>query len=200
MKEERRTPHPVANRNGHRLPEGVAKLMKAFIQRRANGLSFALTRFLALLSVAVLAACVGSTGAIDVASTKALSVDRGVALASINAFRAQNGLGAVRFDAVLDKAADRQARAMAARGNLSHSLDGALPSRVASFGYNWAAVSENIGWNYRSTPAVITGWKNSPGHRRNLLNPNVTEIGFSAATGSKGEPYWALILGRQKRR
>ncbi|MCP3054285.1 CAP domain-containing protein [Aurantimonas marianensis] len=160
----------------------------------------ALTRFLVLFPVALLAACVGATGAIDVTSTKPLSVDRGTALASINAFRAQNGLGSVRFDAVLDKAADRQARAMAARGDLSHSLDGALPSRVTSFGYNWAAVSENIGWNYRSTPAVIAGWKNSPGHRRNLLNPNVTEIGFSAATGSNGQPYWALILGRQKQR
>lgn len=174
--------------------------MNLFLRYRPLGLASVFARFLALLSVALLAACVGSTGAIDTASTKPVSVDRGVALASINAFRAQSGLGSVRFDAVLDKAADRQARAMAARGNLSHSVDGRLPSRVASFGYNWAAVSENIGWNYRSTPAVITGWKNSPGHRRNLLNPNVTEIGFAAATGSNGQPYWALILGREKRR
>ncbi|MEF2551177.1 CAP domain-containing protein [Aurantimonas sp. A2-1-M11] len=157
-------------------------------------------RLLALLPIALLAACVGSTGSVDIGSTRVISVDRNVALASINAFRAENGLGAVRFDAVLGEAAERQARAMAARGNLSHSLDGALPSRVASFGYDWAAVSENLGWNYRSTPAVITGWKGSPGHRRNLLNANVTEIGFAAATGPKGEPYWALILGREKNR
>ncbi|MCW7544198.1 CAP domain-containing protein [Aurantimonas litoralis] len=157
-------------------------------------------RLLALLPIALLAACVGSPGSVDVGSTREISVDRNVALATINAFRAENGLGAVRFDPVLGKAAERQARAMAARGNLSHSLDGPLPNRVASFGYDWAAVSENIGWNYRSTPAVITGWKRSPGHRRNLLNANVTEIGFAAATGANGEPYWALILGREKNR
>jgi len=155
-------------------------------------------RFLVLLPLALLAACVGATGSVDIGSTREVSVDRSAALAAINAFRTENGLGTVRFDPVLGKAAERQARAMAARGDLSHSLDGALPSRVASFGYDWAAISENIGWNYRSTPAVMTGWKDSPGHRRNLLNANVTEIGIAAATGPDGEPYWALILGRQK--
>ena len=159
-----------------------------------------LTRFLALLPILALAACVGAQGSVDVSSSKPISVDRGEALAEINAFRAQNGLPSVRFSKILDEAADRQARAMAARNDLSHSLDGSLPSRVGAYGYDWAAVSENIGWNYRSTPGVITGWKNSAGHRRNLLNPNVTEIGFAAAVGSNGEPYWSLILGRQKSR
>ncbi|KQT88544.1 hypothetical protein ASG48_01410 [Aurantimonas sp. Leaf443] len=142
----------------------------------------------------------GGLNSVDVSSASSFAVDRGTALGSINAFRASNGLSPVAFDAVLDKAAERQARAMAARGKMSHSLDGSLPGRVSAYGYNWAAISENLGWNYGSVPAVIRGWEASPGHRRNLLNPNVTEIGLAAARGRSGEPYWALILGREKRR
>lgn len=159
-----------------------------FVRRRAGlGLAVAL--------VVMLAGCAASPGSVNVASTQQVPVDRQLALSSINAFRAQNGLPALRFNSLLDKAAERQARAMAARGDLSHSVDGDLPSRVKAFGYQVNAAAENIGWNYRSTPAVITGWKNSSGHRKNLLNPRVSEIGFAAAMGANGEPYWALILG-----
>ncbi|MCQ0989085.1 CAP domain-containing protein [Jiella marina] len=159
------------------------------IVRRCAGLGLA-----GALAI-MLAACAASPGSVNVAATQTVPVDRQLALSSINAFRAQNGLQALRFNTLLDKAAERQARAMAARGDLSHSVDGDLPSRVKAYGYQVNAAAENIGWNYRSTPAVITGWKNSSGHRKNLLNPRVTEIGFAAAMGANGEPYWALILG-----
>ena len=155
-------------------------------------------RLAVVAGLTLVSACVAETHSVDISSSHDVSVDRSGLLASVNAFRSQNGLGQVRFSSVLDEAADRQARAMAARGKMSHDLDGALPNRVAVYGYQWAAVAENLGWNYQSTPAVMTGWKNSPGHRRNLLNPNVTEIGFAAAVGRNGEPYWALILGRQR--
>ena len=155
-------------------------------------------RLSVVVAVASLAACVAATHSVDISSSRDIDVDRGGLLSSVNAFRSENGVGAVRFDGLLDQAAERQARAMAARGKMSHDLDGALPSRVSVYGYQWAAVAENLGWNYRSTPAVMTGWKNSPGHRRNLLNPNVTEIGFAAAVGTNGEPYWALVLGRER--
>lgn len=155
---------------------------------------------LALLTL--LAGCIGAgeTLGVNVGGTSTVGVDRSQALASLNALRRQNGLPPVRYSETLEEAAERQARAMAARGDLDHSLDGRLPSRVAAFGYDWAAVAENIGWNYRSTSAVMAGWKGSSGHRKNMLNPNVTEVGMAAATGRDGEPYWAMILGRQKNR
>lgn len=172
--------------------------MHDFPPPRQGRLTRRAIQFALMTGLTVLTACVAETHSVDISSSHDISVDRGGLLASVNAFRSENGLGGVRFDKVLDEAADRQARAMAARGKMSHDLDGALPSRVAVYGYQWAAVAENLGWNYRSTPAVMTGWKKSPGHRRNLLNPNVTEIGFAAAVGRDGEPYWALILGRER--
>ena len=172
--------------------------MQDFISSRPNGLARPVVRLALITGLMLVSACVAETHSVDISSSHDISVDRSGLIASVNAFRSENSLGKVRFDPVLDKAADRQARAMASRGKMSHNLDGALPSRVAVYGYQWAAVAENLGWNYRSTPAVMTGWKNSPGHRRNLLNPNVTEIGFAAAVGRNGEPYWALILGRER--
>ena len=159
------------------------------IRRLAAGLGLAL--------LVGLGGCAGGLGSVDVASTRTVSVDRQLALSSINAFRAENGLPALRFNAVLDQVAERQAKAMAARGDLSHSVDGTLPDRVRAYGYDVQAAAENIGWNYRSTPAVLDGWKNSSGHRKNLLNPRVREIGFAVAAGPNGQPYWALVLGAQ---
>ncbi|MCE7027505.1 CAP domain-containing protein [Jiella avicenniae] len=151
--------------------------------------------FVALTLSLGLAGCAGGLGSVDVAATRDVPVDRPLALASINAFRAESGLPALRFDPLLDQVAERQARAMAARGDLSHSVDGSLPERVRAYGYDVYAAAENLGWNYRSVPAVITGWKNSAGHRKNLLNPRVRDVGFAAAAGPNGEPYWALVLG-----
>ncbi|MBO0664492.1 CAP domain-containing protein [Jiella sp. MQZ9-1] len=160
---------------------------------RQPKLAVALALFLGL------AGCAVTPGSVNVASTHLIPVDRQVALSSINAFRAAYGMPALHYNAVLEKAAERQARAMAARGKLSHDVDGSLPGRIGYFGYDAKAAAENIGWNYRSTPAVIEGWKNSSGHRKNLLNPLVREAGFAAAVGPDGEPYWALILGAVSR-
>lgn len=166
---------------------------RSFAARPAIRAVLALGVFLGL--ALGLGGCAGGLGNVDVAATHDVPVDRQLAIASINGFRAENGLPALRFDPVLDQVAERQARAMAARGDLSHSVDGTLPERVRAYGYDVAAAAENIGWNYRSVPAVITGWKNSAGHRKNLLNPRVRDVGFAAAAGPNGEPYWALVLG-----
>ncbi len=41
-------------------------------------------------------------------------------------------------------------------------------------------------------PNVIRAWMNSPGHRRNILNPKVTEFGVARAPGN----YWVLVMAR----
>ena len=58
-------------------------------------------------------------------------------------------------------------------------------------------IAENLAAGYSSVGDAMGGWKASAGHRRNLLNPNVTEIGIAAVAtppGSKHRNYWALIL------
>ena len=64
------------------------------------------------------------------------------------------------------------------------------------------AVAENIGTGYHNLDQAMAGWKNSAGHRKNLLNPDVTEIGIAVAYTPKGKfhDYWALVLARKDQR
>jgi uncharacterized protein YkwD len=95
------------------------------------------------------------------------------------------------------QAASVQALAMGERDKIGHRVAGPLPRRIAATGYDWGAAAENLGAGYASLDATMAGWRNSSGHRANLLNPDVTEIGVAAVrtpTGARHDTYWALIL------
>ncbi|EAU41107.1 Allergen V5/Tpx-1 related protein [Fulvimarina pelagi HTCC2506] len=146
-----------------------------------------------------LAGCGGTPGSIDVSGTRSMQVDRGYALSSVNALRARNGLGPLSYSSTLDRASERQAKAMAARNRMSHSLEGKLSSRVSQYGYRWGSIAENIGYGYRDTRSAMQGWIDSSGHKKNILNPRVTEMGFGMAMGPNNIPYWAMIFGTENK-
>jgi uncharacterized protein YkwD len=126
-----------------------------------------------------------------------MAVDSGRAASLISAYRAQNGLGPVAVDSRLMTAATRYARAMGERDRISHTIGGSLPKRVSAVGYDWGAVAENLAAGYSSLDEAMAGWKASSGHRANLQNRQVTEIGIAAVAvpaGSRYRNYWALIL------
>ena len=157
-------------------------------------------RLLALFLALVLAACTSG----GVGSPTPIAVDASRTAGLVSSYRAANGLGVVGVDSALMQAAAAQALAMGRRDRMSHNLGGALPSRIARAGYDWGAAAENLGAGYASLDAAIDGWKGSAGHRRNLLNANVTEIGIAAVAlpaGARHRTYWALILAapRQER-
>lgn len=117
------------------------------------------------------------------------------ALAKINAFRAANGLSSLSLDSQLTTAAARQSQAMAAADEMGHRIDGRLGGRVKAVGYQWQGVAENLGMGYLSFDAALEGWKNSPGHRENLLRPEISEAGIAAARSYPStRNYWTLIL------
>jgi hypothetical protein len=142
-----------------------------------------------------LAACSSIGG--GTRSVTPIRVDAGRAAGLISAYRGQNGLGSVRVNSKLMDAAADYARAMGTRDRINHGIGGTLPKRVTAAGYNWGAVAENLGAGYASLEDAMAGCKASAGHRRNLLNPRVTEIGIAAVatpSGSKYRNYWVLIL------
>ncbi len=120
----------------------------------------------------------------------------------ISAFRAENGLGPVGVDQRLMRAAASYAEVMGERDQIGHRLGASLPRRVAAVGYDWGYVAENLAASYSSLDDAMLGWKNSPGHRQNLLNPYATDIGIAAVAtpaGSEHRNYWALILATPQR-
>ncbi|WP_182087122.1 CAP domain-containing protein [Aureimonas sp. ME7] len=151
----------------------------------------------AMLATSLLAACATSTPRSDM---EAMAIDRAQGLAAVNAFRAENGLKPLRIDDRLMRAAASQSEAMARRDKMDHAVAGALPGRVEGAGYHWGTTAENIGRGYQSYDAAMVGWINSPGHRKNLLNPNVTEIGFAGAKlAGNPRPYWSQIFAAPSR-
>jgi uncharacterized protein YkwD len=118
------------------------------------------------------------------------------ALAAVNAFRAENGLGALVLDVRLSRAAAMQSQAQAASGWMGHyGSDGSTAKdRAARAGYHAKIASENVASGQKSFADAMHFWEESSGHRTNLLRPNVTAIGVAMAKTKSGHPYWTLVL------
>ena len=96
-------------------------------------------------------------------------------------------------------AAQLHANQMAALQRMEHVLnDGPYPApadRLAAAGYAWRSYAENIAFNYGTPASVVAGWMGSSGHRANILNASLTEIGAAVARDAQGRPYWAQVFG-----
>jgi uncharacterized protein YkwD len=130
------------------------------------------------------------------AATSAMPVDGSAAAAAISRYRAAHGLGAVRVDARLTAAAERQARAVAQAGYLSHEIDGSFTKRLAYAGLGPQHAAENLSAGAHSMEEVLARWQRSPGHNRNLLMPQAQRIGIARvdAPDTRFKQYWALVL------
>src|SRR3954453_20038830 len=97
----------------------------------------------------------------------------------ISGFRLKHGEVRVVRDATLDRIALEQARAMAAKDNLSHEVLGPFNRRVAPAGAGPAA--ENIAYGYASFEKTLGQWTDASGHRKNLLLHNASRVGVASA-------------------
>ena len=111
----------------------------------------------------------------------------------ISGFRLKHGEVKVVRDATLDRIALDQARAMAAKDNLSHDALGPFNRRIAPAGAGRAA--ENIAYGYDSFEKTLGQWIDSSGHRKNLLLHNASRVGIASAKSSSGKrTYWAMVI------
>jgi hypothetical protein len=110
-------------------------------------------------------------------------------MALANASRAQTGAGALEWDEGLAAAAREHCLRMAAEGPISHRYGGEddLSTRAGNAGAHFDFVEENVAIG--PTPAEIhEEWMHSPGHRSNLLNPEVDRVGI-AVVAARGVLY-----------
>jgi len=108
-----------------------------------------------------------------------------VALA--NQARAAAGAGPLKWDPALAAAARQHCMRMAAEGSISHRYAGEaeLEERAGQAGAHFSLIEENVA--LAPTPASIhSAWMHSPGHRSNLLNPNVDRVGVAVVAGRHG--------------
>ena len=111
----------------------------------------------------------------------------------ISSFRLKHGEIRVVRDATLDRIALEQARAMAAKNDLSHDVLGPFTRRVAPARAGRAA--ENIAYGYDNFEKTLGQWIDSSGHRKNLLLRNASRVGIASARSAGGKrTYWAMVI------
>jgi uncharacterized protein YkwD len=122
-----------------------------------------------------------------------------------NAFRASENLSRLGRNTQLDKAARLFAEHLASGGAFSHESGGTTPEvRVKRQGYEYCVVAENLERQYSSggfgtaelAQKLVQGWKDSPGHRKNLLEPDALDTGLAVVHRSHDgvEDYYAVQL------
>ena len=114
----------------------------------------------------------------------------------VNEFRQSNDLKPLTLNAIISSQAQEHSLEMARRGDtISHrGFDARLKEIRKTISYQAAA--ENIASNARyENPAqnAVEGWKNSPGHRKNMLGDyNLTGIGV--AQNERGDYFFTQIF------
>jgi len=115
------------------------------------------------------------------------------AFRATNAQREDDGLGKLRANDCLDRAAIRQAKRMAERQQLFHQD---LRKLLRSCGLSRAG--ENVADGYDNGKAVgLRGWMESAGHRANILDRSYRLMGIGAHQSDDGVWYAAQVFGRQ---
>jgi len=106
---------------------------------------------------------------------------------SVNRERAAQGLPVLHWDDALASAAREHASQMALHNRMSHQLAGEpeLLARASAAGARFSVIAENIAVG--PDPATIhTAWMHSPGHRANILSPELSAVGIAVVTGNSG--------------
>jgi uncharacterized protein YkwD len=97
-----------------------------------------------------------------------------------NQARAQAGVGRLQWDPALAAAALKHCQRMAAEGPIAHRYGGEadLSDRAAQAGAHFSVIEENVAIG-PSADAIHREWMQSPGHRQNLLSPEIDRIGVA---------------------
>lgn len=106
-----------------------------------------------------------------------------------NQARWQAGAGRLAWDPALAAAALAHCRRMAQEGPIAHRYGGEadVSGRAAQAGAHFSVIEENVAIG-PSAEAIHEEWMQSPGHRQNLLSPEVNRVGI-AVVAARGVLY-----------
>jgi uncharacterized protein YkwD len=125
-----------------------------------------------------------------------------------NRFRKEEGRSELKENPRLEEAASYFAKFMATTDKYGHEADGKQPAdRAKEHGYDFCGIDENIAFVYSSAgyntgevvKGLVEGWKKSPGHRKNMLDPDMMEAGMAVARSEKSGKYYGVqMFGRPR--
>ena len=123
-------------------------------------------------------------------------------LDEVNRVRRAQRLAPLTFYRDLLPVARAYSRRMAEEHFFSHNdPDGrTVRERVSDAEISWRIVGENLAYSngyINPVAASVHSWMESPGHRRNLLDPDYNETAIGAWIGSDGTVYFTEIFLKQ---
>ncbi len=116
----------------------------------------------------------------------------------VNKERAKEGLSPLILDTTLCAAAQRRAVEISTQDEIEHTRPDGSPCFTVldemKIQYNYAG--ENIAGGYLSPEAVVKGWMESEGHRKNILDKYYTKIGigFCYKANTPYQYYWSQFF------
>lgn len=132
----------------------------------------------------------------------AASADLNQVIVLTNQYRRAAGCGDLTWNPALAAAAQRHADDMAANNFFGHtSSNGAsFVTRIRQAGYRYRLAAENLAGGQGSAEEVVQAWMSSPGHRANILNCRLREIGigFGYNSNSDYSTYWVQNFGTRR--
>ena len=126
--------------------------------------------------------------------SSAVSVE--ACMAQVNNERSARGIPLVGYNARVATAAQKHSAYQASINKMTHTGAGNSTGgqRITAEGYAWRTWGENVAYGYGDCAAVMKGWMNSSGHRKNILNSAFTRIGVGVARAANGTLYWTMDL------
>jgi hypothetical protein len=102
-----------------------------------------------------------------------------------NKARRKDGLSDLSLSQKLNQAAYLKATDMFEKQYWGHNApDGTKPWKwFIEVDYGYTKAGENLAKNFYTAEAVTTAWMDSVEHRKNILEPDYTEVGFAVASG-----------------
>ena len=121
----------------------------------------------------------------------------GTVLTLVNQERAKAGCAKLSQDSRLVEAARAHSADMAARNYFDHTTPEGVTfdKRITNAGYRFSRAAENIAAGQSSPASVMQSWMNSSGHRANILNCGLTDLGVGVIYSTGGRPYWTQDFG-----
>jgi uncharacterized protein YkwD len=130
----------------------------------------------------------------------------------VNLQRISHGCQPLNVSPDISAAAQAHSQDMALNDFVSHTgSDGAsVGQRLTRAGYSWLMIAENIAAGQSTPASVVASWMSSAGHRANILNCSLRDIGVgyyyqaddqanvrlsSSSTGGPFRHYWTQDFG-----
>lgn len=111
----------------------------------------------------------------------------------VNRYRTQNGLKPLTLNTRLSQLARMKSEDMRNNHYFAHQSPtyGSAFDMMKKYGISYNYAGENIAMGQRTPAQVMEAWMNSAGHRKNILDPNFTQIGIGYVSDGN---YWTQMF------